>query len=226
MRVQAVASEAGEERGADELHEPRADDQVRLVFRAPGRERLVPLLPRAEVADLEGEGGDVRPVRTLQRADAFPVGADGDHGRAVRRVRACVDQRLQVRALPRDKDDQPRFHGSHSNRYGTMGSDMAKLTDQQPPARYAPPGAPRPPRVPADPSLQQRAWAALALAVQSLLSLMLIGNLRRGVYVVAVALVIAVIALWVALRVMSRSRRGGTSRPRGATLAVILGAAG
>jgi predicted PurR-regulated permease PerM len=107
-----------------------------------------------------------------------------------------------------------------------MGSDMAKLTDQQPPARYSPPGAPRPPRVPADPSLQQRAWAALALAVLSLLSLMLIGNLRRGVYVVAVALVIAAIALWVALRVMSRSRRGGTSRPRGATLAVVLGAAG
>jgi predicted PurR-regulated permease PerM len=107
-----------------------------------------------------------------------------------------------------------------------MGSDMAKLTDQQPPARYSPPGAPRPPRVPADPALQQRAWAALTLAVLSLLSLMLIGNLRRGVYVVAVALVIAAIALWVALRAISRARRGGTGRPRGATLAVVLGAAG
>ena len=74
--------------------------------------------------------------------------------------------------------------------------------------------------------MQQRAWAALVLAVLSLLSLMLIGNLRRGVYVVAVALVIAVIALWLALRAMSRARRGGTSRPRGATLAVVLGAAG
>jgi hypothetical protein len=107
-----------------------------------------------------------------------------------------------------------------------MGSDMAKLTDQQPPARYSPPGAPRPPRAPADPALQQRIWAALALAVVSLLSLMLIANLRRGVYVVAVALVIAAIALWVALRAMSRARRGGTGRPRGATFAVFLGAAG
>jgi hypothetical protein len=107
-----------------------------------------------------------------------------------------------------------------------MGSDMAKLTDQQPPARYSPPGAPRLTRAPADPALQQRVWAALALAVVSLLSLMLIGNLRRGVYVVAVALVIAAIALWVALRAMSRARRGGTGRPRGATLAVFLGAAG
>jgi O-antigen ligase len=100
-----------------------------------------------------------------------------------------------------------------------MGSDMAKLTDQQPPARYSPPGVPRPPRPPADPALQQRAWAALALAVLSLLSLILIGNLRRGVYVVAVALVIAAIALWVVLRAMSRA-------PRGARLAVVLGAAG
>jgi len=106
---------------------------------------------------------------------------------------------------------------------------MAKLTDQQPPSRYSPPrapGVPRPPRAPADPTLQQRAWAALALAVLSLLSLMLIGNLRRGVYVAAVALVVAAIALWLVLRAMSRARRGGTGRPRGATLAVVLGAAG
>ena len=103
---------------------------------------------------------------------------------------------------------------------------MAKLTDQQPPARYSPPGVPRPPRPPADTALQQRAWAALALAVLILMSLILIGNLRRGVYVVAVALVIAAIALWVVLRAMSLARRGGTGRPRGARLAVVLGAAG
>ena len=102
---------------------------------------------------------------------------------------------------------------------------MARLTDRQPPSPYAPPGA-RPPRAPADPALQQRAWAALMLAVLSLLSIMLIGNVRRGVYVVAVALVIAAIALWLALRAMSRARRGGSGRPRGATLAVILGAVG
>jgi predicted PurR-regulated permease PerM len=103
---------------------------------------------------------------------------------------------------------------------------MAKLTDQQPPARYSPPGVPRPPQPPVNPALQQHVWAALMLAVLSLLSLMLIGNLRRGVYVVAVALVIAAIALWLALRAMSRARRGGSGRPRGATLAVVIGAAG
>jgi hypothetical protein len=98
---------------------------------------------------------------------------------------------------------------------------MARLTDQQQ-SPYSQPGV-RPPRLPADPALQQRAWAALALAVLSLLSMMMIGNVRRGVYVVAVALVIAAIALWLSLRSMSRARRGGTGRPRGALLAAILG---
>jgi predicted PurR-regulated permease PerM len=106
-----------------------------------------------------------------------------------------------------------------------MGADMAKLTDQQPP-RYSQPGVPRPPQPPVNPALQQHVWAALMLAVLSLVSLMLIGNLRRGVYVVAVALVIAAIALWLALRAMSRARSGGSGRPRGATLAVVIGAAG
>ena len=101
---------------------------------------------------------------------------------------------------------------------------MARLTDQQPP-QYSPAG-PRPPRPPADPALQQRAWAALMLAVLALLAMMMIGNVRRGVYVVAVALVIAVISLGLALWVMSRARRGGSGRPRGAVLAAVLGAAG
>lgn len=64
------------------------------------------------------------------------------------------------------------------------------------------------------------------LAVLSLFGMMMIGNVRRGVYVVAVALVIAVIALWLAISAMSLARRGGTGRPRGAVLATALAAAG
>jgi hypothetical protein len=108
---------------------------------------------------------------------------------------------------------------------------MARLTDRQPPS--SPPGSPsprpaglRPPRPPADPALQQRAWAALMLAVISLIAMMMIGNVRRGVYVVAVALVIASIGLWLALSAMSKARRGGSGRPRGVVLAVVLGAVG
>ncbi len=108
---------------------------------------------------------------------------------------------------------------------------MARLTDQQLPPRppsYPPPGArpPRPPRPPTDPALQQRAWAALMLAVISLFGMMMIGNVRRGVYVVAVALIIAAIALWLSISAMSRARRGGTGRPRGAVFATVLGAFG
>jgi ABC-type amino acid transport system permease subunit len=108
---------------------------------------------------------------------------------------------------------------------------MARLTDKQLPPRpprpplYSPPGV-RPPRPPADPALQQRAWAALMLAVISLFGMMMIGNVRRGVYVVAVALIIAAIALWLSISAMSRARRGGTGRPRGAVFATVLGAVG
>ncbi len=89
---------------------------------------------------------------------------------------------------------------------------------------YAPP-RPRPPRAPADPVLQQRSWAALLLAFISLFGMMMMtGNVRRGVVVVAVALAIAAIALWLSISAMSRARRGGSGRPRGAVLATILGA--
>ena len=102
---------------------------------------------------------------------------------------------------------------------------MARLTDRQQPPPYSPPGL-RPPRPPADPALQQRAWAALMLAFISLFGMLMIGNVRRGVYVVAVALVIAAVALWLSLSAMHRARRRGSGRPRGAVLAVVVGTIG
>jgi ABC-type amino acid transport system permease subunit len=74
--------------------------------------------------------------------------------------------------------------------------------------------------------LQQRVWAALMLAFISLFAMMMIGNVQRGVYVVAVALVIAAVALWLSISAMSRARRAGSGRPRAAVLATILGAVG
>jgi len=106
---------------------------------------------------------------------------------------------------------------------------MARFTDRQqtpprPPA-YAP--RPRPPRPPADPALQQRSWAAVMLGLIALFGmLMMTGNVRRGVVVVAVTLVIAAIALWLAISAMSRARRTGTGRPRGAVLATVLATVG
>ncbi len=74
--------------------------------------------------------------------------------------------------------------------------------------------------------MQQRVWAALMLAFISLFAMMMIGNVQRGVYVVAVALVIAAVALWLSISAMSRARRAGSGRPRAAVLATILGAVG
>jgi hypothetical protein len=107
---------------------------------------------------------------------------------------------------------------------------MARFTDRQqtPPRTPAyQPARVRPPQPPADPALQQRSWAALMLAILSLITMMLMsGNVRRGVYVVVVALVIAITGLWLAISAMSRARRGGSGRPRGAVLATVLGAVG
>jgi len=75
--------------------------------------------------------------------------------------------------------------------------------------------------------LQQRAIAALLLALISLVGLvMLSGSIRRGAVVLAVTLVIGGTSLWLALTAMSRSKRAGTSRPRLSVLATVLGVAG
>jgi peptidoglycan/LPS O-acetylase OafA/YrhL len=108
---------------------------------------------------------------------------------------------------------------------------MARLTDRPPPGSPPPrspflPPAPRPQLPPAAPALQQRAAAALVLAVLSLITMMLIGNLQRAVYVVAVALVVALVGLSLAISAMKAAKRAGTRRPRVARASVLLGAAG
>jgi len=56
--------------------------------------------------------------------------------------------------------------------------------------------------------------------------MMLIGNLQRAVYVIAVALAVAVVALVLAISSMKAAKRAGTRRPRVATVSALLGAAG
>lgn len=60
----------------------------------------------------------------------------------------------------------------------------------------------------------------------SLLAMMAISNLQRAAYVLAVALVFAVIALVLAISSMSAARRAGTRRPRGAAFGAVIGAIG
>jgi len=109
---------------------------------------------------------------------------------------------------------------------------MARLTDGPPGSPPSPPRspflppAPRPQLPPAAPALQQRAAAALILAVLSLITMMLIGNLQRAVYVVAVALAVALLALALAVSGLRAAKRAGTRRPRAAMAGAVLGGIG
>jgi hypothetical protein len=94
----------------------------------------------------------------------------------------------------------------------------------RPPAQVRPPAQSRPP---ADPVLRQRAFAALILAVISLVGMLGTGgNFRRGVVVLAVTMVIGAIGLWLSFTAMSRSRKAGSARPRFAVAASVLGIIG
>jgi len=94
----------------------------------------------------------------------------------------------------------------------------------QPPPQ--PPRPPQPPQQaqPASPVLQQRAFAALLLVLIAILGMVVLsGNLKRVVVVLAVTLVIGATGLWLAVTAMSRSRRAGATRPRFSLLATVLG---
>ena len=56
--------------------------------------------------------------------------------------------------------------------------------------------------------------------------MMLIGNLQRAVYVIAVALAVALIALILAISAMKGAKRAGSRRPRAALASVLLGGVG
>jgi peptidoglycan/LPS O-acetylase OafA/YrhL len=109
---------------------------------------------------------------------------------------------------------------------------MARPTDRPRRGSGRPPESPflppplRPQLPPAEPRLQQRGVAALALAVLSLLAMVLIGNLQRAAAVAAVAFAVAVIALVLAISALSAAKRARTRRPRGAVVGVVLGVIG
>jgi hypothetical protein len=104
---------------------------------------------------------------------------------------------------------------------------MATPPDRRAPVRPPLPGPFNQPRPPASPALQQRAFAALMLALISLFGMIVLsGNLHRAVVVLAVTLVIGGTGLWLAITAMSRSRRAGSARPRMVILATVLAVVG
>jgi hypothetical protein len=75
--------------------------------------------------------------------------------------------------------------------------------------------------------LQQRSFAALILALISLVGLVMANdNIRRGIVVLAVALVIGAGGLWLSATAMSRAKKAGAARPRLSVLATVLAIAG
>ena len=84
----------------------------------------------------------------------------------------------------------------------------------------------RAPALPADPANQQRAIAALFIALLSLAGLLSLNYLQRGIYLVAYALLAGLTGLWLAVTALSRARRSRTVKPRGSVAATVIAAAG
>ena len=113
---------------------------------------------------------------------------------------------------------------------------MARSTDRPPQRSARPPESPflppppQPQLPPAEPRLQQRGMAALALALLSLLAILLGTQDQeaadRAAVVAAVALTVAVVGLVLAITAMSGAKRTRAGRPRGALGGVILGVIG
>ena len=92
-----------------------------------------------------------------------------------------------------------------------------------PSQRATPPGNAA---VPTEPAVQQRALAALLIALLSLAGLFSLNYLQRGIYLVAYALLAGLMAMWLAVTALARARRGRTTRPRGSIIATVIAGVG
>ena len=74
--------------------------------------------------------------------------------------------------------------------------------------------------------MQQRASAALFLALLGLFGLLAISNISRGAAVAAFALLSGTLAAWYAATAIRRARRAATALPHGSVLALVIAGAG
>lgn len=93
------------------------------------------------------------------------------------------------------------------------------------PAASPAPGRP-PARRAAGRADQQRATAALFLALLSLAGLLAFSNVSRGVYVVVFALAAGVLAAWFAGTAIGRARHQRTALPHGSVTALVIAGIG
>src|SRR5207248_1326615 len=85
--------------------------EIRLVLRDRVRERGVPVVTGRVVTDLAHEGRDTCLLGAVQRFDVGPIGANRDHGRAVRVVTAGLEDGSEVGARTGYENDEPRAQG-------------------------------------------------------------------------------------------------------------------
>jgi len=82
----------------------------------------------------------------------------------------------------------------------------------------------------ADPVFQQRAAAAALMTLIGLFGLFggyaasIVNSVQRGVYPIGAAIVIGIVAIWLAVTSLTRARRLGSARPRGAIFAIVVSA--
>jgi hypothetical protein len=107
MGVDRPLAEPGQKSRTHELHEAGQDHQVGLVLRDRVGERGVPGRPVREVRHPEHERRHTGALGPGEPLDVLAVGSDRDDLRAVRRVGACIEQRLEVGAGTGDEDDEP-----------------------------------------------------------------------------------------------------------------------
>ena len=80
--------------------------------------------------------------------------------------------------------------------------------------------------MPAEPGAQQRALAALLVALLSLTGVLALDDPQRGVLLVGYALLAGVVAMWLAVTARARARRGRTARPYGSAAAAAIAGVG
>lgn len=88
------------------------------------------------------------------------------------------------------------------------------------------PRSSRPQAAPAEPAAQQRALAALLVALLSLTGVLALGFPQRGVYLVGYALLAGLVAMWLAVSALARARRSHTARPHGSAAATAIAGIG
>ncbi|HUY49002.1 MAG TPA: hypothetical protein VMV92_25330 [Streptosporangiaceae bacterium] len=133
---------------------------------------------------------------------------------------------------PPQPPDQSTAETSAPEPTAALGAPHAPHGEQHRPQQPQPASAQRLPGAKAslagqaDPAHQQRAVAALFLALLSLFGLLGLSNLQRGIYIVTFTVMVGVLAIWLAATAITRARRSGTAGPRGSVTALVIGGVG